>query len=159
MNLVLVVLWSLAMPYSTFRPMTSCLSTIWVCVIIVCKMLYQLSVVNPIEYSSNCTRVGQTHTHTGDAVIDVHLYTEPTPTRHMCFQRAWLVQIAPLSSLQPLTNETNLSPAEVLNSALYKEPVDPAKWFGIRKDATVLGYSKVGESRDHPSIHFTTMLP
>ncbi|CAF91002.1 unnamed protein product, partial [Tetraodon nigroviridis] len=97
MNLVLVVLWSLATPYSTFRPMTSCLSTIWVCVIIVCKMLYQLSVVNPIQYSSNCS--------------------------------------------PPLTNETNLSPEEVLNSALYK-PVDPARWFGIRKDATVLGYSK-----------------
>lgn len=29
------------------------------------------------------------------------------------------------------------------DSALYKEPVDPAKWFGIRKDATVLGYSQV----------------
>lgn len=68
MNLVLVVLWSLATPYSTFRPMTSCLSTVWVCVIIVCKMLYQLSVVNPGEYSSTCPRVSQaharTHTHT-----------------------------------------------------------------------------------------------
>lgn len=57
MNLVLVVLWSLAMPYGRFRPMASCLSTVWVCVIIVCKMLYQLSVVNPIEYSSNCSLV------------------------------------------------------------------------------------------------------
>ncbi|XP_039995581.1 piezo-type mechanosensitive ion channel component 1 isoform X1 [Xiphias gladius] len=98
MNLVLVVLWSLAMPYGRFRPMASCLSTVWVCVIIVCKMLYQLSVVNPIEYSSNCSL--------------------------------------------PLTNETNLLPEEMMNSSLYKEPVDPANWFGIRKDATVLGYSK-----------------
>ncbi|KAM7384994.1 hypothetical protein PAMP_001097 [Pampus punctatissimus] len=98
MNLVLVVLWSLAMPYGRFRPMASCLSTVWVCVIIVCKMLYQLSVVNPAEYSSNCSL--------------------------------------------PLTNETNLLPEEMINSSLYKKPVDPAKWFGIRKDATVLGYSK-----------------
>uniref|UniRef100_A0A4W6C4T2 Piezo type mechanosensitive ion channel component 1 (Er blood group) n=1 Tax=Lates calcarifer TaxID=8187 RepID=A0A4W6C4T2_LATCA len=98
MNLVLVVLWSLAMPYGRFRPMASCLSTVWVCVIIMCKMLYQLSVVNPIEYSSNCS--------------------------------------------QPLTNQTNLLPKEIINSSLYKEPVDPANWFGIRKDATVLGYSK-----------------
>ncbi|XP_041645226.1 piezo-type mechanosensitive ion channel component 1 isoform X2 [Cheilinus undulatus] len=98
MNLVLVVLWSLAMPYSRFRPMASCLSTVWVCVIIVCKMLYQLSVVNPVEYSSNCSL--------------------------------------------PLTNETNLLPGEMLRSSLYKEPIDPARWFGIRKDATVLGYSK-----------------
>ncbi|XP_038593080.1 piezo-type mechanosensitive ion channel component 1 isoform X4 [Micropterus salmoides] len=98
MNLVLVVLWSLAMPYGRFRPMASCLSTVWVCVIIVCKMLYQLSVVNPAEYSSNCSL--------------------------------------------PLENETNMSPEEISNSPLYMEPVDPAKWFGIRKDATVLGYSK-----------------
>ncbi|KAI3362908.1 hypothetical protein L3Q82_011502, partial [Scortum barcoo] len=98
MNLVLVVLWSLAMPYSRFGPMASCLSTVWVCLIIVCKMLYQLSVVNPIEYSSNCSL--------------------------------------------PLTNETNLLPEEMTNSSLYIEPVDPAKWFGIRKDATILGYSK-----------------
>lgn len=98
MNLVLVVLWSFAMPYARFRPMASCLSTVWVCVIIVCKMLYQLSVVNTAEYSNNCTR--------------------------------------------PMVNETSLEPEEVLNSTLYKAPVDPAEWFGVRKDATVLGYSK-----------------
>ncbi|XP_051948231.1 piezo-type mechanosensitive ion channel component 1-like isoform X1 [Xyrauchen texanus] len=98
MNLVLVVLWSFAMPYGRFRPMASCLSTVWVCVIIVCKMLYQLSVVNPAEYSNNCT--------------------------------------------VPMMNETSLEPDEVLNSTLYKAPVDPANWFGVRKDATVLGYSK-----------------
>nr|XP_055072382.1 piezo-type mechanosensitive ion channel component 1 isoform X2 [Misgurnus anguillicaudatus] len=98
MNLVLVVLWSFATPYARFRPMASCLSTIWVCVIIVCKMLYQLTVVNPAEYSNNCT--------------------------------------------VPMVNETSLEPEEVLKSTLYKAPVDPANWFGIRKDATVLGYSK-----------------
>ncbi|KAM9726355.1 piezo-type mechanosensitive ion channel component 1 isoform 2-T2 [Menidia menidia] len=98
MNLVLVVLWSLAMPCCRFRTMASCLSTVWVCVIIVCKMLYQLSVVNPEEYSRNCSR--------------------------------------------PLTNSTNLLPEEMVNSSLYKEPVDPARWFGIRKDPTALGYSK-----------------
>lgn len=48
-----------------------------------------------------------------------------------------------LFSSQPLTNETNLLPGEMMNSSLYMGPVDPAKWFGIRKDATVLGYSKV----------------
>lgn len=63
MNLVLVVLWSLAMPYGRFGPMASCLSTAWVCVIIVCKMLYQLSVVNPVEYSSNCSLVRHICTH------------------------------------------------------------------------------------------------
>ncbi|KAK7169702.1 hypothetical protein R3I94_000061 [Phoxinus phoxinus] len=98
MNLVLVVLWSFAIPYGRFRAMASCISTIWVCVIIVCKMLYQLSVVNPAEYSNNCT--------------------------------------------VPMMNETSLETAEVLNSTLYRAPVDPANWFGVRKDATALGYSK-----------------
>ncbi|KAJ8400462.1 hypothetical protein AAFF_G00395860 [Aldrovandia affinis] len=98
MNLVLVVLWTFSMPYPRFRHMASCLSTIWVCIIIVCKMLYQLSVVNPIKYSSNCT--------------------------------------------VPFTNETNLEEKEILNSTLYREPVDPANWFGFRKDTTALGYSK-----------------
>ncbi|XP_062404521.1 piezo-type mechanosensitive ion channel component 1 isoform X1 [Sardina pilchardus] len=98
MNLVLVVLWCFAMPYARFRHMASCLSTVWVCVIIVCKMLYQLSIVNPIEYSNNCT--------------------------------------------QPFTNETSLSVEEIQNSTLYRAPVDPANWFGFRKNATVLGYIK-----------------
>ncbi|XP_023560947.1 piezo-type mechanosensitive ion channel component 1 isoform X3 [Octodon degus] len=55
MNLLLVVLWAFALPYPRFRPMASCLSTVWTCIIIVCKMLYQLKVVNPQDYASNCT--------------------------------------------------------------------------------------------------------
>lgn len=47
------------------------------------------------------------------------------------------------SLYQPLANETNLNDEEMVNSTLYREPVDPANWFGFRKDATVLGYSKV----------------
>lgn len=54
-----------------------------------------------------------------------------------------LITCSLFSSSQPLANETNLQPEEMRASALYKEPVDPAKWFGIRKDATVLGYSQV----------------
>lgn len=57
MNLLLVVLWAFALPYPRFRPMASCLSTVWTCIIIVCKMLYQLKVVSPHKYSSNCTEV------------------------------------------------------------------------------------------------------
>ncbi|XP_041125215.1 piezo-type mechanosensitive ion channel component 1-like isoform X1 [Polyodon spathula] len=98
MNLVLVVLWSFAVPYSRFRHMASCLSTIWACIIIVCKMLYQLSIVNPIEYSSNCTK--------------------------------------------PYPNETNLEEDNIPYSVLYKAPVDPANWFGFRKDTPILGYIK-----------------
>ncbi|KAF6078985.1 piezo type mechanosensitive ion channel component 1 [Phyllostomus discolor] len=96
MNLLLVVLWAFALPYSRFRPMASCLSTVWTCIIIVCKMLYQLKVVNPHEYSSNCT--------------------------------------------EPLPNSTNLQKTEINQSLLYRGPVDPANWFGVRKGFPNLGY-------------------
>lgn len=136
MNLVLVVLWSLAMPYARFRPMASCLSTLWVCVIIVCKMLYQLSVVSPMEYSSNCSLVRRLHTHSVTISRKKKKKTKDLDV--------FLLTTCPLfSSSQPLANETNLLPEEMRQSALYKEPVDPARWFGIRKDATVLGYSQV----------------
>nr|XP_025716089.1 piezo-type mechanosensitive ion channel component 1 isoform X6 [Callorhinus ursinus] len=96
MNLLLVVLWAFALPYPRFRPMASCLSTVWTCIIIVCKMLYQLKVVSPHEYSSNCT--------------------------------------------EPLLNSTNLQKAEIKQSLLYRGPVDPANWFGVRKGFPNLGY-------------------
>ncbi|XP_074865263.1 piezo-type mechanosensitive ion channel component 1 isoform X1 [Carettochelys insculpta] len=96
MNFLLVVLWAFALPYCRFRHMASCLSTIWVCIIIVCKMLYQLKAVDPREYSSNCTA--------------------------------------------PQLNSTNLQPEELKNSTLYRGPVDPANWFGIRKGFPNLGY-------------------
>ncbi|NXT46801.1 PIEZ1 protein, partial [Pluvianellus socialis] len=96
MNFLLVLLWTFAMPYCRFRHMASCLSTVWTCIIIVCKMLYQLKIVDPSEYSSNCT--------------------------------------------QPQLNDTNLSPEELGNSTLYRGPVDPANWFGIRKGYPNLGY-------------------
>ncbi|XP_053843044.1 piezo-type mechanosensitive ion channel component 1 isoform X1 [Vidua macroura] len=98
MNFLLVLLWALAMPYCRFRHMASCLSTVWTCIIIVCKMLYQLEVVDPHEYFSNCT--------------------------------------------QPLPNGTNLTPEELGNSTLYRGPVDPANWFGIRKGFPNWGYVK-----------------
>ncbi|XP_027702292.1 piezo-type mechanosensitive ion channel component 1 isoform X2 [Vombatus ursinus] len=96
MNFLLVALWVFALPYPRFRHMASCLSTVWTCIIIVCKMLYQLKIVNPQKYSSNCT--------------------------------------------EPLLNNTNLQKSEINNSILYQRPVDPANWFGIRKDVSNLGY-------------------
>ncbi|XP_067905335.1 piezo-type mechanosensitive ion channel component 1 isoform X3 [Heterodontus francisci] len=96
MNFLFIVLWAFALPYTKFRPMASCISTLWACIIIVCKMLYQLKIVNPAEYSSNCT------THS--------------------------------------PNETNLKPDEMMRSTLYREPVDPANWFGFRKEVLILAY-------------------
>ncbi|KAG9475069.1 hypothetical protein GDO78_003496 [Eleutherodactylus coqui] len=96
MNFLFVILWAFAVPFSRFHHMASCLCTIWTSIIIVCKMLYQLTIVNPEDYSVNCT--------------------------------------------QPLPNGTNLLEEEIQNSALYREPVDPANWFGIRKGHPNLGY-------------------
>ncbi|KAG8563071.1 hypothetical protein GDO81_015919 [Engystomops pustulosus] len=96
MNFLFVILWAFAVPFSRFHHMASCLCTIWTSIIIVCKMLYQLTIVNPEDYSVNCT--------------------------------------------QPLPNGTNLLEEEIQNSALYRGPVDPANWFGIRKGHPNLGY-------------------
>ncbi|XP_069491982.1 piezo-type mechanosensitive ion channel component 1 isoform X2 [Ambystoma mexicanum] len=96
MNFLFVALWAFAMPFPRFRHMASCLATLWTCIIIVCKMLYQLTIVNPQDYSRNCTL--------------------------------------------PYPNSTNLQEEEIMNSTLYRVPVDPANWFGIRKGFPNLGY-------------------
>ncbi|XP_049559603.1 piezo-type mechanosensitive ion channel component 1 isoform X4 [Orcinus orca] len=96
LNFLLVVLWAFALPYPRFRPMASCLATVWTCIIIVCKMLYQLKVVSPHEYASNCT--------------------------------------------EPFPNSTNLQKTEIHESLLYRGPIDPANWFGVRKGFPNLGY-------------------
>ncbi|XP_075432899.1 piezo-type mechanosensitive ion channel component 1 isoform X2 [Ascaphus truei] len=103
MNFLFVVLWAFALPFSRFQHMASCLCTMWSSTIIVCKMLYQLTIVNPQEYSSNCTL--------------------------------------------PFPNSTNLLEEEILNSTLYRAPVDPANWFGIRK-----GYPNLGYIQNHLQI-------
>lgn len=44
---------------------------------------------------------------------------------------------------QPLPNNTNLQKAEISQSLLYRGPVDPANWFGVRKGFPNLGYIQV----------------
>ncbi|XP_070700828.1 piezo-type mechanosensitive ion channel component 2 [Pempheris klunzingeri] len=46
-NFVFVASWAFALPYSQYRPLASSVCTVWTCVIIVCKMLYQLKSINP----------------------------------------------------------------------------------------------------------------
>ncbi|KAL2101975.1 hypothetical protein ACEWY4_003736 [Coilia grayii] len=55
MNFVFLVLWTFALPFPQLRRLASSVSTVWACVIVVCKMMYQLKVIKPLEYSSNCT--------------------------------------------------------------------------------------------------------
>uniref|UniRef100_A0A669PMJ5 Piezo type mechanosensitive ion channel component 2 n=1 Tax=Phasianus colchicus TaxID=9054 RepID=A0A669PMJ5_PHACC len=54
-NFVFLIVWALALPYAQFRPLASSICTVWTCVIIVCKMLYQLTTIDPNNFSSNCT--------------------------------------------------------------------------------------------------------
>lgn len=56
-NLVFVLCVGVALPCRGWRPLLSGVCTAWTCVVTVCKMLYQLNVVQPNRYSSNCTMV------------------------------------------------------------------------------------------------------
>ncbi|XP_072324478.1 piezo-type mechanosensitive ion channel component 2-like isoform X2 [Scyliorhinus torazame] len=55
LNYVFLISWAFALPYVKLRPLASSACTVMTCIIIVCKMLYQLSSVEPSNYSSNCT--------------------------------------------------------------------------------------------------------
>ncbi|XP_017584937.1 PREDICTED: piezo-type mechanosensitive ion channel component 2 isoform X2 [Corvus brachyrhynchos] len=61
-NFVFLIAWALALPYAQFRPLASSICTVWTCVIIVCKMLYQLTSIDPKTFSSNCTLPGENET-------------------------------------------------------------------------------------------------
>uniref|UniRef100_A0A671VEB3 Piezo type mechanosensitive ion channel component 2 n=1 Tax=Sparus aurata TaxID=8175 RepID=A0A671VEB3_SPAAU len=53
LNYVFLASWAFALPYSQYRPLASSICTVWTCVIIVCKMLYQLKSIDP--HKPNCT--------------------------------------------------------------------------------------------------------
>ncbi|XP_053571976.1 piezo-type mechanosensitive ion channel component 2-like [Bombina bombina] len=55
MNCLFYMPWVFALPYSHLRPYASSISTVWSCFMVICKMLYQLKFIKPLEYSSNCT--------------------------------------------------------------------------------------------------------
>ncbi|XP_039538846.1 LOW QUALITY PROTEIN: piezo-type mechanosensitive ion channel component 2 [Pimephales promelas] len=55
MNFVFLVFWTFALPYPRLRPLAFNVSSVWACVMVVCKMMYQLKSIKPSEYSSNCT--------------------------------------------------------------------------------------------------------
>ncbi|XP_067834408.1 piezo-type mechanosensitive ion channel component 2 [Heptranchias perlo] len=55
LNYVFLISWAFGLPYVKFRPLASSICTVMTCIIIVCKMLYQLNTVEPSKYSSNCT--------------------------------------------------------------------------------------------------------
>uniref|UniRef100_A0A8B9KR74 Piezo type mechanosensitive ion channel component 2 n=1 Tax=Astyanax mexicanus TaxID=7994 RepID=A0A8B9KR74_ASTMX len=78
MNLLFLVLWTFAVPYSSLRPVASTVSSVWACVMVVCKMMYQLKFIKPPEYSLNCTSVRNWYSwNMAELLQKSVLYVEP----------------------------------------------------------------------------------
>ncbi|XP_028841723.1 piezo-type mechanosensitive ion channel component 2 [Denticeps clupeoides] len=87
MNFVFLLLWTIALPYPRFRPLVSSVSSVWACVTVVCKMMYQLKVIKPLEYSSNCTAVSHPSMSPAglqDLLRKSVLYVEPVDPAQWC---------------------------------------------------------------------------
>ncbi|XP_032875283.1 piezo-type mechanosensitive ion channel component 2 isoform X2 [Amblyraja radiata] len=79
LNYVFLISWAFALPYVKLRPLASSVCTVMTCIIIVCKMFYQLSSVQPENYSSNCTipQLNETNVETFDRLNSSVLYSRP----------------------------------------------------------------------------------
>ncbi|XP_078509091.1 piezo-type mechanosensitive ion channel component 2-like [Lissotriton helveticus] len=90
MNYVFFIPWTFALPYSKLRPQASRICTIWSCVMVICKMMYQLKFVKPEEFSMNCTeRLYQNGTllqdsGTQELLQNSILYVEPVDPARWC---------------------------------------------------------------------------
>uniref|UniRef100_A0AAZ3R3X8 Piezo-type mechanosensitive ion channel component n=1 Tax=Oncorhynchus tshawytscha TaxID=74940 RepID=A0AAZ3R3X8_ONCTS len=76
-NYVFMACWAFALPFSQFRPLASSICTVWTCVIIVCKMLYQLESIQPASYSKNCSMPMNYTEKQREEMKDSLLYKEP----------------------------------------------------------------------------------
>ncbi|XP_041045853.1 piezo-type mechanosensitive ion channel component 2-like [Carcharodon carcharias] len=79
LNYVFLISWAFALPYVKLRPLASSVCTVMTCIIIVCKMLYQLSSVQPSNYSSNCTvpQLNETNVEKIETLNKSVLYASP----------------------------------------------------------------------------------
>ncbi|XP_042254704.1 piezo-type mechanosensitive ion channel component 2-like [Thunnus maccoyii] len=68
-NLLFVACVGVALPCRAWRRLLSGVCTVWTCVVTVCKMLYQLNVVQPIRYSVNCTMPGNSSTDLSGSLL------------------------------------------------------------------------------------------
>uniref|UniRef100_A0A8C7I5S7 Piezo type mechanosensitive ion channel component 2 n=1 Tax=Oncorhynchus kisutch TaxID=8019 RepID=A0A8C7I5S7_ONCKI len=76
-NYVFMACWAFALPFGQFRPLASSICTVWTCVIIVCKMLYQLESIQPATYSKNCSMPMNYTDKQREEMKDSLLYKEP----------------------------------------------------------------------------------
>ncbi|XP_076837893.1 piezo-type mechanosensitive ion channel component 2 isoform X4 [Brachyhypopomus gauderio] len=77
LNSVFLAAWAFALPYSQFRPLASSVCTVWTCVVIICKMLYQLETIKPETYSSNCSMPTNISVDDKKYMASSLLYLEP----------------------------------------------------------------------------------
>ncbi|KAM4691993.1 piezo-type mechanosensitive ion channel component 2-like [Rhinophrynus dorsalis] len=89
MNCLFYLPWVFALPYSHLRPYASNICTVWSCFMVICKMMYQLKFIKPLEYSSNCTeglyRNGSLHSPIEDELLEKSvLYVAPVDPALWC---------------------------------------------------------------------------
>lgn len=130
LNYVFLASWAFALPYSHYRPLASSVCTVWTCVIIICKMLYQLKSINPPSYSKNCSLVNMT----AFLCIVLHCWDY----RDIISEKVCLGYSCP----QPESYSSE-EVTEMKQSLLYKEPVEPAHWVGLMKSNDLLDYLRV----------------
>ncbi|XP_006897074.1 PREDICTED: piezo-type mechanosensitive ion channel component 2-like [Elephantulus edwardii] len=77
-NYVFLISWAFALPYAKLRRLASSVCTVWTCVIIVCKMLYQLQTIKPEAFSVNCSLPNENQTNIDlDQLNTSMLYSSP----------------------------------------------------------------------------------
>ncbi|XP_058532933.1 piezo-type mechanosensitive ion channel component 2 isoform X1 [Ochotona princeps] len=77
-NYVFLISWAFALPYAKLRRLASSVCTVWTCVIIVCKMLYQLQTIKPENFSVNCSLPNENQTNIPLAELNKSLlYSAP----------------------------------------------------------------------------------
>ncbi|XP_076992109.1 piezo-type mechanosensitive ion channel component 2 isoform X4 [Tamandua tetradactyla] len=77
-NYVFLISWAFALPYAKLRRLASSVCTVWTCVIIVCKMLYQLQTIKPENFSVNCSLPNENQTNIdADQLNTSILYNAP----------------------------------------------------------------------------------
>uniref|UniRef100_A0A8C4W8E9 Piezo-type mechanosensitive ion channel component n=1 Tax=Gopherus evgoodei TaxID=1825980 RepID=A0A8C4W8E9_9SAUR len=85
MNYPFFVLWAFALPYPKLRPHASKICTVWSCVMVICKMMYQLKFVRPHNYSSNCMQVSILEHSGPDSLLQKSvLYVAPVDPADWC---------------------------------------------------------------------------
>ncbi|XP_068504921.1 piezo-type mechanosensitive ion channel component 2 isoform X2 [Syngnathus scovelli] len=66
-NLLFVASVAVALPCRAWRPLLAGVCTVWTCMVAICKMMYQLNIVQPI--TSNCTMPGNATTNVSTSVL------------------------------------------------------------------------------------------